>query len=72
MYIGIMKNGDEVLSVTPEFIAIKRKNSEVDLIPLINDPDFGLRVDTQKIVTIGFGENEISVKTEDGDIRTNF
>lgn len=72
MYIGIMKKGDTVLSVTPDFIAVKRKNSEVDLIPLINDPDFGLRVDTQKIVTIGFGENEISVETEDGDIITNF
>lgn len=72
MHIGILKKGDEILSITKEFIAVRRKNHEVDLIPLIDDPKFGLRVDTTKIVTIGFGENEISVETEDGDIITNF
>lgn len=72
MHIGILKDGDEVLSVTKEFIAVKRKNHEVDLIPLIEDPRFGLRVDTAKIVTIGFGKNEISVETEDGDLITTF
>jgi hypothetical protein len=72
MHIGILQDGDEVLSVTKEFIAVKRKNHEVDLIPLIEDPRFGLRVDTAKIVTIGFGKNEISVETEDGDLITTF
>lgn len=72
MRIDILKEGDEVLSVNPGFIAVKRKNSEVDLIPLIEDPDFGLRVDTQKIVTIGFGDNETSAETEDGGFIINF
>ncbi|MBR6144772.1 MAG: hypothetical protein IKQ23_10850 [Treponema sp.] len=72
MHIGILKEGDEVLSVTKEFIAVRRKSQEVDLIPLIEDPKFGLRVDTGKIVTIGFGNNEISVETENGDLVMNF
>lgn len=72
MHIGILKKGDEVISVTPEFIAVRRKNKEVDLVPLVHDPEYGLRVDAQKIVTIGFGENEVSVETEDGDLLTNF
>lgn len=72
MHIGVLRDGDEILTVTKEFIAVKRKNHEVDLIPLIDDSKFGLRIDVEKIVTIGFGENEISVETEDGDLVTNF
>ena len=72
MHIGILKEGDEILSVTKEFIAVRRKNHEVDLIPLVEDPKCGLRVDTAKIVTIGFGNNEISVETENGDLVMNF
>lgn len=72
MRIGVLKDGDEVLSVTSEFIAVKRKNSEVDLIPLVNDPKFGLRVDKHKIVTIGFGDNEVSAESENGEIFINF
>lgn len=72
MHIGVLKEGDEVLSITKEFIAVRRKNHEVDMIPLVDDPKFGLRVDIEKIVTIGFGDNEISVETENGDLITNF
>ena len=32
--IGIMNKGDEVLTVTQEFIAVRRKNGEVDLVKL--------------------------------------
>jgi hypothetical protein len=72
MHIGVLKEGDEVLSVSKEFIAVRRKSHEVDLIPLVDDPKFGLRIETGKIVTIGFGENEVSVETENGDLVTNF
>ena len=34
MKIGVLKKGDQVLNVTPEFIAVQRKNGEVDIIPL--------------------------------------
>ena len=52
MKIGVLKKGDQVLNVTPEFIAVQRKNGEVDIIPLVKD-EMGLRVDIEKIVTIG-------------------
>ena len=32
MVLGLLKKGDEVLSVTNEFVAIKRKKGEVDII----------------------------------------
>ena len=37
MTIGILKKGDSVLNVTPEFIAVQRKNGEVDIVPLLKD-----------------------------------
>ena len=61
MRIDTLKPGDEVLSITQNFIAVKRANGEVDLIPLLDDPIFGLRVDVEKIITIGFGNNEVTV-----------
>ena len=30
--IGIMNKGDKVLTVTKEFVAVQRKNGEVDLV----------------------------------------
>ena len=51
MFIGVMKKGDRVISVTSELIAVERKNGEVDIIPLTKD-ETGLRVDIEGIVTI--------------------
>ena len=65
MLIGIMKKGDRVLSVTTEFIAVERKNKEVDIIPLTKE-DGALRIDTENIVTIGYGNN--IVQATDGDV----
>lgn len=65
MTIGILKKGDHVISVTSEFIAVERKNGEVDIIPLSKDGE-NLRVDTENIVTIGFGDN--IVQTQAGDV----
>lgn len=65
MYIGVMKKGDQVISVTSELIAIRRKNGEVDILPLLRD-ETGLRVDTESIVTVGYGNN--TVQTTVGDV----
>ena len=35
MVLGLLKKGDEVLNITNEFIAIKRKKGEVDIVPII-------------------------------------
>lgn len=70
MVIGVMQKGDHVVSVTSELVAIQRKNGEVDIIPLFRD-ETGLRVDTEGIVTIGYGYN--TVQTTVGDVTlTNF
>ena len=71
MKIGILKKGDEVLSVTSEFIAVRRKKGEVDIIPLMEEGD-GWRVDIDGIVTIGYGENTVSYEDENGIQITNF
>ncbi len=65
MRIDILKKGDEVLTVDKDFIAVKRVNGEVDLIPLIDDEETGLRVNVSKIVTIGYGDNTVSAELGD-------
>lgn len=63
MKIGVLRKGDQVISVTPEFIAIQRKNGEVDIIPMLKD-EMGLRVDIEHIVTIGYGNNTVQATTD--------
>lgn len=70
MYIGVMKKGDRVLSVTSEFVAIEHKSGEVDILPIIRD-ETGVRVDIENTTTIGFGNNIVQETV--GDITvTNF
>lgn len=69
MTIGVLKKGDRVISVTTEFIAIERKNGEVDIIPIIKDGKM-IRVDTENITTIGYGENIAQTKVDDVTIIT--
>lgn len=65
MIIGVMKRGDRVISVTSELIAIQRKSGEVDILPMLRD-ETGLRVNTEEIITIGYGNN--TVQTDVGDV----
>ena len=69
MLIGILKKGDRVISVTADFIAVERKNKEVDVIPLSRD-DGALRIDTDNIVTIGYGDNIVQAANGDVTITT--
>lgn len=71
MKINVMSKGDKVLNVTSELLAIQRKNGEVDIIPLILD-DSGVRIDTENIVTIGYGNNSVETEIIDGVVVTNF
>lgn len=64
MKINVLKKGDRVISVTSEFVAVQRKNGEVDIIPLLRDGT-GLRIDIENIVTIGYGNNTVQAKTDD-------
>lgn len=71
MNINILKKGDRVLTVSMEAIVVERKNKTVDIIPLINDAS-GIHVDTNNIVTIGYGNNTVQTETTDGILITNF
>ena len=64
--INVLKKGDEVLNVTTDFVAVKRKNGEVDIIRFFKDVD-NWRVDLDNIVTIGYGKNTIQVTLPDSD-----
>lgn len=69
MKIGVLKKGDQVLSVTAEFIAVQRKNGEVDIIPMLKD-EMGLRVDIENIVTIGYGSNIVQASNDEVVVTT--
>ena len=71
MKIKVMSKGDKVLNVTSELVAIQRKNGEVDILPLISD-ESGVRIDTENIVTIGYGNNSVESEVIDGVVITNF
>lgn len=71
MRINILQEGDKVISVTTDFIAVERISGEVDIIPLVKD-DSGVWVDSEHITTIGYGDNTIEVETENGIKITNF
>ncbi len=71
MVLGLLKKGDEVLNVTSEFVAIKRKKGEVDIIPILKDGG-SWRVDFDNIVTIGYGDNTVAFENEDGVQIINF
>jgi hypothetical protein len=71
MYLGLLRKGDEVINVTSEFVAIKRKKGEVDIVPLFREGG-SYRVDIENIVTIGFGENTVTYENENGVQITNF
>ena len=69
MKIGILKKGDHVISITEDYIAVERKNGEVDIIPLLKD-ETGLRIDISKIVTIGYGNNTVQASNNDVTVTT--
>lgn len=71
MKVRILHKGDKVISITKEFIAVRRKNGEVDLIGLLNE-ESGVRVDIENIVTIGFGDNIVETENENGVHISNF
>ena len=63
MVLGLLKKGDEVLNVTNDFVAIKRKKGDVDIVPIIKEGD-NWRVDFENIVTIGYGDNTVTFENE--------
>ena len=71
MKINILNKGDKVLNVTADFIAVERKNGEVDIVPLAKDEN-GFWIDAENITTIGYGNNTVQSENVDGVVITNF
>ena len=71
MKLGLMRKGDTVLSVSQDFVAIKRKKGEVDIIPIVRDGE-GWRLDLENIISIGYGDNTVSFENDFGVRITTF
>ena len=69
MKINLLKKGDKVLNVTDTIVAIQRKNGEVDIFSL-SDIIGNLRVDTSKVITIGYGNNMVSASNDVAEVTT--
>ena len=71
MKVNVLHEGDRVLNVTNEFVAVERVSGEVDILPL-NKEEGGMRIDTQHILTNGYGNNTIQIEAENGLTIINF
>ena len=71
MKVNVLHEGDRVLNVTNEFVAVERVSGEVDILHLIKE-EGGMRIDTQHILTIGYGNNTIQIEAENGLTIINF
>lgn len=65
--INILKKGDSVLSINDRFLAVKRKNGEVDIYKVMFNDDGELAIDPLKSTTIGYGDGIVSKKLDDGE-----
>ena len=65
MRIEMMKKGDKIINVTEQFIVMKRKGGEVDLIPYRKAGE-GIEIDMQNSVTVGYEMETVSVEMENG------
>ena len=52
MKVNVLHEGDRVLNVTNEFVAVERVSGEADILPLIKEKG-GMWIDTQHILTLG-------------------
>lgn len=58
MRVNVLKKGDTLISATKEYLVIKRRNGDIDLIELVDDSD-GLRVNPKPYYTIGYGDGVV-------------
>ncbi len=65
--INILKKGDEVLTITDRFLAVKRKNGEIDIYNIVYNETNELLVDPLKAAVIGYGEGTVAKQTDDGE-----
>jgi len=67
MRIEILRKGDKVIGFSNNVIGVQRKSGEVDLVPIVMDGGLP-RVDTDNIITIGYGNNTVTAIDADNNI----
>ena len=66
MRINIMKDAERFIGIFNDRLALQNSKGEVRIVTLIEDD--GIRVDPDREIIIGFGNNEISVGDMDDGI----
>lgn len=65
--INILKKGDEVLTINDRFLAVRRKNGEVDIFNVMYNEENEIFIDPVKAAVIGFGEGTVGKNLDDGE-----
>lgn len=63
--IRILHKGDEVVCINERFLAVKRKNGEVDIFNVVYGENGEFLIDPVKAATVGFGEGTVSTSMDD-------
>lgn len=64
--INILRKGDDVLTINERFLAVKRKNGEIDIFNVYFNEE-GIFVDPVKTAVIGYGNGIIEKQLDDGE-----
>lgn len=65
--IEILNKGDSVLTITDQFLAIRRKNGEVDIFNVMVNEANEFCIDPIKSAVIGFGSGIVGKTLDDGE-----
>ncbi len=63
----LLSKGDSVIAVNEKFLAIKRRNGEVDVFKVSSTDEDVFVVDPIKVAAITFGEGIVTKTSEDGE-----
>ena len=63
---NILQKGDEVLSINEHFLAIKRKNGEVDIYRIMYNDNSEIYIDPIKMAMVGYGSGTVEKDLDDG------
>ncbi len=69
--INILREGDRVIGYDDGVVVVRRNNGETDLLRIVIDQK-QQRIDARVIATIGYGDGEVELETDDGDTITYF
>lgn len=63
--IKILRKGDRVLSISADRVAIERKNGEVEIIPISLEGNGFIRLCTDEMTVITYGDGAVEVEETD-------